>query len=85
MVRNETKHKTYRAGFYNLGWTELRAVRPGPNSKKKSGGFHSPRHKTGYVSFIFTAWGEPTMSPALPGAGDSIDMKKFALDHLFAS
>jgi hypothetical protein len=63
------KHTTYQAGLYNLGWTELRVVRLGANSKKRSGGVRAPTRKTGYISIIFTAWGEP----------------KFALDHLFAS
>jgi hypothetical protein len=43
------------------------------------------RCKTSYISLIFTAWGEPTMSPAPPEAGDFFNMKKIALDHPFAA
>jgi hypothetical protein len=41
--------------------------------------------KTGYFSLILTARGGSMISPAPPEDGDFIDIKKFALDHLFAS
>jgi hypothetical protein len=53
--------------------------------KKGEEGVRARRCKTGYISLIFTAREGSMISPAAPEDGDFIDIKKFALDHLFAS
>ena len=53
--------------------------------KKGEDGVRARACKTGYISLILTAWGGSMISPAAPEDGDFIDIKKFALDHLFAS
>ncbi len=47
--------------------------------KRKIRGVRGRMHQTSYISLVFTAWGEPTMPPAPPEAGDCGNMKKICL------
>ena len=48
-------------------------------NEKRRGGVRARVCKTGYISLNITAWGGSMISPAAPGDGDFIDIKKICL------